>query len=109
MQLFVDDFLYRHHRYTRQDAEDLAQDVHIECWKGKAHFRGEARFKTWLDMVALNACVRFLRQARKDCLVCENEMGEVPLACLIDKERQEREKALRQRQERCDDLSRLFS
>ncbi|MCC6443009.1 MAG: sigma-70 family RNA polymerase sigma factor, partial [Armatimonadetes bacterium] len=42
-------------------------------------------------------------------LVCENEMGEVPLACLIDKERQEREKALRQRQERCDDLSRLFS
>lgn len=45
------------------DAEDVAQDVFIRVYRSIGRFRGEARFRTWLYQVTLNA-VRSYRASR---------------------------------------------
>jgi RNA polymerase sigma-70 factor (ECF subfamily) len=41
---------------SRQDAEDVAQDVCCALVDRISSFRGEARFTTWLTGVTINAC-----------------------------------------------------
>jgi RNA polymerase sigma-70 factor (ECF subfamily) len=40
---------------TRNDAEDVAQDVFIRVYRGLGRFRGDALFRTWLYQVTINA------------------------------------------------------
>lgn len=47
--------------HTREDAEDIAQDVFIEAYKSIAQFRFEAKLSTWLYRIAVNKCLNFLR------------------------------------------------
>lgn len=49
---------------SREDAEDLAQDVCIKLGKAIRGFRGEAEFTTWLYRLTYNATLDFMR-ARK--------------------------------------------
>ena len=37
------------------DAEDLVQETFLRAWRGIRRFRGEARFRTWLTRILLNA------------------------------------------------------
>ncbi len=37
------------------DAQDVAQDVFIRVFRGLPRFRGEARFRTWLYQITVNA------------------------------------------------------
>jgi RNA polymerase sigma-70 factor (ECF subfamily) len=39
----------------RADAEDVAQEVFVRAFQGLRRFRGEARFRTWLYQIAVNA------------------------------------------------------
>lgn len=42
---------------SREDAEDVAQEVFLKAWQWAGRWRpGQARFATWLHTVALNAC-----------------------------------------------------
>jgi RNA polymerase sigma-70 factor (ECF subfamily) len=55
------------YRYTgnREDAEDLVQDVLLRAFRGLPGFRGEARFRTWLYRIAVNACLNWIAVQRR--------------------------------------------
>src|SRR3954469_24923396 len=41
---------------SRQDAEDLAQEVLLRAWRGLERFEGRAALGTWIYRIATNAC-----------------------------------------------------
>jgi RNA polymerase sigma-70 factor (ECF subfamily) len=55
------------YRYTgnRADAEDLVQEVLLRAYRGLEGFRGEARFRTWIYRIAVNACLNWMAAARR--------------------------------------------
>ena len=46
------------------DAEDIAQEAVIKAYKGLKHFRGDAKFSTWLMAITLNEARSRYRQAK---------------------------------------------
>ena len=40
----------------REDAEDMAQEVFVQIFKGIGQFRGESKLGTWIYRVAINLC-----------------------------------------------------
>lgn len=47
------------------DAEDVAQEAMLKALKGISHFRGEAKFSTWLIQIAINEGKMKLRKDRR--------------------------------------------
>lgn len=47
------------------DAEDVAQEAVLKAFKGISHFRGEAKFSTWLIQIAINEAKMKLRKDRR--------------------------------------------
>ncbi len=45
---------------SRQEAEDLAQEIFLKAFRGMREFRGAARFSTWLHAIATNHTLTFL-------------------------------------------------
>jgi RNA polymerase sigma factor (sigma-70 family) len=45
-----------------QDKKDLFQEILLAAWKGYRHFKGDAKFSTWLYRVALNTAITFYRK-----------------------------------------------
>jgi RNA polymerase sigma factor (sigma-70 family) len=62
-------------RYTtsREDAEEIAQDVFVKAYRSLADFRGEARFSTWLYTIVTTTCITFLRKKKLDIHSLDNE------------------------------------
>lgn len=46
------------------DAEEVAQDAFLKAFRALPAFRGEARFSTWLERIAVNEARMRLRRAR---------------------------------------------
>ena len=46
------DLLGNHH-----DAEDLSQEVFIKAYRSISHFRGDAKFGSWLYRITANCCI----------------------------------------------------
>lgn len=46
------------------DAEEVAQEAVLKAFKHIGHFRGEARFSTWLVQIAINEARMKIRKAR---------------------------------------------
>ncbi len=51
---------------SREDAEEVAQDVFIKAYRSLAGFRGDARFSTWLYTIAQTTAITFLRKKKLD-------------------------------------------
>ena len=49
---------------SRDDVDDLLQDVFVQAWRSLPAFRGDAKFGTWLHRVAVNMAVRRARRLR---------------------------------------------
>ncbi len=47
------------------DAQDLAQDVFIQAFKGVRSFRNDADFGTWLHRIAVNQWINYCRRNKK--------------------------------------------
>jgi RNA polymerase sigma-70 factor (ECF subfamily) len=58
---------------SREDAEEVAQDVFIKAYRSLADFRGEAKFSTWLYTITNTTCITFLRKKKPDVRSLDNE------------------------------------
>ena len=53
-------------RYTnsREDAEEIAQDIFVKAYRCLSDFRGDSKFSTWLYTIVNTSCITFLRKKR---------------------------------------------
>jgi RNA polymerase sigma-70 factor (ECF subfamily) len=51
---------------SREDAEEVAQDVFIKAYRSLADFRGTSKFSTWLYTIATTTSLTFLRKKKLD-------------------------------------------
>lgn len=49
---------------NRESARDVAQEVFMKAYRELQHFAGQAKFKTWLYRIAMNAAIDQTRQRR---------------------------------------------
>jgi RNA polymerase sigma-70 factor (ECF subfamily) len=66
--LIYQDRVYSHCHYLAgnpEDAQDLAQDVFVQGFKGIRSFRNDADFGTWLHRIAVNQWINFCRRNKK--------------------------------------------
>lgn len=47
-----------------EDEKDLRQEVIYQAWRSFPHFKGKARFSTWLYRLALNTALTHVRKER---------------------------------------------
>ncbi len=58
---------------SREDAEEVAQDVFIKAYKYLPNFRWEAKFSTWLYTIVNNTCITHLRKKKPEIHSLDNE------------------------------------
>lgn len=58
---------------TREDAEEVAQDVFVKAYRSLADFRGESKFTTWLYTIVNTTSITFLRKKRLEVQSLDNE------------------------------------
>lgn len=66
--LSYQDRVYSHCLYLTgnpDDAQDLAQDVFVQAFRGLQSFRKESDFGTWLHRIAVNQWINHCRRTRK--------------------------------------------
>lgn len=52
----------RMYRNTKEDQEDLYQEIVFQLWKAFPHFRGESKVSTWMYRIALNTSIATFRK-----------------------------------------------
>ncbi len=50
---------------SREDAEDVTQEVFVKAWKALAHFREQASFYTWIYRIAINRAINFRKRRNR--------------------------------------------
>ena len=58
---------------SREDAEEVSQDIFIKAYRSLADFRGSAKFSTWLYTVVNTTCITFLRKKKLEVHSLDNE------------------------------------
>lgn len=58
---------------TREDAEEVAQDVFIKVYRSLADFRGASKFSTWLYTIVNTTCITFLRKKKLETHSLDHE------------------------------------
>lgn len=58
---------------SREDAEEVAQDVFVKAYRSLADFRGESKFSTWLYTITNTTCITFLRKKKLEVYSLDNE------------------------------------
>jgi RNA polymerase sigma-70 factor (ECF subfamily) len=51
---------------TRENAEEVAQDVFVKAYRSLADFRGASKFSTWLYTITTTTCLSFLRKRKPE-------------------------------------------
>lgn len=49
---------------SREDAEEVSQDIFVKAYRSLADFKGTAKFSTWLYTVVNTTCITFLRKKK---------------------------------------------
>ncbi len=57
---------------SREDAEDLAQEVFIKVYCSLKSFKGKSQFSTWIYRIAYNTCIDKHRKKKKKQIVSLN-------------------------------------
>lgn len=66
--IIYQDRVYSHCHYLAgnpDDAQDLAQDVFVQAFRGMRSFRNDADFGTWLHRITVNLWINFCRRNKK--------------------------------------------
>jgi RNA polymerase sigma factor (sigma-70 family) len=58
---------------SREDAEEVAQDVFVKAYRSLADFKGASKFSTWLYTIATTSSISFLRKKKLDLHSLDNE------------------------------------
>lgn len=48
-----------------EEAEEVTQEIFVKVYKALKNFRGDAKFSTWLHMIALNHCKNRLKYLKR--------------------------------------------
>src|SRR5436190_8101184 len=65
-----------------EDAQDVVQDAFLNAYQSLRHFKGDARFFTWLYRIAFNAAISLKRKHR--VALSADLVGDGPLAEPLD-------------------------
>lgn len=83
--------------HSKDDAEDITQDIFIKVFQSLTSFKGESEFSTWLYRIAVNMSLNFIKRNRKSRLLQSLEdifhkpgSEKTPLELLEEAERDER-------------------
>ncbi|MBL0232533.1 MAG: sigma-70 family RNA polymerase sigma factor [Chitinophagaceae bacterium] len=49
---------------SREDAEEVAQDVFVKAYRYLADFKGASKFSTWLYAIVNNTCITLMRKKK---------------------------------------------
>ena len=71
-QTFVFSLVLRYIK-SREDAEEVAQDVFVKAYKALADFKGASKFSTWLYTIVTTTCISFLRKKKLEIHSLDNE------------------------------------
>ena len=52
------------YRDSKEDQEDLFQEVILQLWKAYPNYKGRAKISTWMYRIALNTAIAFFRKKR---------------------------------------------
>ena len=58
---------------SREDAEEVSQDIFIKAYRSLADFKGASKFSTWLYTITTTTCLSFLRKKKLDMHSLDNE------------------------------------
>ena len=58
---------------SREDAEEVSQDIFIKAYRALADFKGTAKFSTWLYTIVNTTCITFLRKKKLDVRSLDDE------------------------------------
>lgn len=58
---------------SREDAEELSQDIFVKAYRALANFKGESKFSTWLYTIVNTTCITFLRKKRLEVKSLDDE------------------------------------
>ena len=50
---------------TKDDQDDLFQEITFQLWKAYGSFKGESQFSTWMYRVAINTSIVFLKKEKR--------------------------------------------
>jgi len=54
------------YRDTKEDQEDLFQEIVLQLWKAFPEFRKESKVSTWMYRIALNTAIAIFRKNKKE-------------------------------------------
>jgi RNA polymerase sigma-70 factor (ECF subfamily) len=58
---------------SREDAEEVAQDIFVKAYRALADFKGASKFSTWLYTIVTTTCISFLRRKKLEIHSLNNE------------------------------------
>jgi RNA polymerase sigma factor (sigma-70 family) len=58
---------------SREDAEEVAQDVFVKAYRSLADFKGGSKFSTWLYTIAHNTGITYLRKKKQKMVAIDDE------------------------------------
>ena len=58
---------------SREDAEEVSQDIFIKAYRSLADFKGASKFSTWLYTITTTTCLSFLRKKKLEVQSLDNE------------------------------------
>lgn len=58
---------------SREDAEEVAQDIFVKAFRALADFKGTSKFSTWLYTITTTSSITFLRKKKLEVYSLDNE------------------------------------
>lgn len=58
---------------SREDAEEVSQDIFVKAYRSLADFKGASKFSTWLYTITTTTCISFLRKKKLEIHSLDNE------------------------------------
>jgi RNA polymerase sigma-70 factor (ECF subfamily) len=54
---------------SREDREDLKQEIILQLWKSYPGFQGKSKFSTWLYRIAFNTAITNIRKSKRHPII----------------------------------------